>query len=356
MPRLVHRLPKYSLHKASGQARVRYADKVTYLGKHGSQESHEAYAEFIASLPRPGAQPKLAPPVPGMAPLVGEIVARYQDHADRYYARDGVPTSEPMVIRSALQPLIDRFRALPVTDLGPKKLKGVREDMIGLGWTRYTINRAVSIVKRCFTWAASEELIPAEVAGALKTVVGLQKNRTAAREKPPIGPVADEHVQAILAHVSTLVGDTVRLMRLTGMRPGEVLAMTADEIDWTDQSCWVYRPGRHKTQHHDKSRTVMIGAQGQEIILRRLMKTARGDRIFPMACDSLRQAVHRGCRRAGVPLWGPNQLRHSFATEVRAKHGLEAAQVLLGHSKADITQTYALRDTAKAADVVRKIG
>jgi hypothetical protein len=74
MPRLVHRLPKYSLHKASRQARVRYAGKVTYLSKHGSQESHEAYAEFIASLPKPGAQPKLAPMVPGVTPLVGEIV------------------------------------------------------------------------------------------------------------------------------------------------------------------------------------------------------------------------------------------------------------------------------------------
>lgn len=36
--------------------------------------------------------------------------------------------------------------------------------------------------------------------------------------------------------------------------------------------------------------------------------------------------------------WHPNQLRHSFATRVRRAHGLEAAQVLLGHSRADVTQ------------------
>ena len=34
--------------------------------------------------------------------------------------------------------------------------------------------------------------------------------------------------------------------------------------------------------------------------------------------------------------WHPNQLRHSFATAVRKQHGLEAAQVLLGHSRADV--------------------
>jgi site-specific recombinase XerC len=54
--------------------------------------------------------------------------------------------------------------------------------------------------------------------------------------------------------------------------------------------------------------------------------------------------------------WHPNQIRHTVGTEVRSKHGLEAAQVFLGHSRADVTQTYAERDLAKAADVARKIG
>ncbi len=54
--------------------------------------------------------------------------------------------------------------------------------------------------------------------------------------------------------------------------------------------------------------------------------------------------------------WHPNQLRHSFATHVRKHHGLEAAQVLLGHSRADVTQIYAEKNEALAASVVSKIG
>ena len=54
--------------------------------------------------------------------------------------------------------------------------------------------------------------------------------------------------------------------------------------------------------------------------------------------------------------WSPNQLRHSAATEIRKQFGLEAAQVALGHSKADITQVYAERDFDKAAEVMAKIG
>jgi integrase len=54
--------------------------------------------------------------------------------------------------------------------------------------------------------------------------------------------------------------------------------------------------------------------------------------------------------------WHPNQLRHSFATRVRKEHGLEAAQVLLGHARADVTQLYAERNEALAVEVVAQIG
>jgi integrase len=66
------------------------------------------------------------------------------------------------------------------------------------------------------------------------------------------------------------------------------------------------------------------------------------------------QAELKAWRRANR--WHPNQLRHSFATRVRKQHGLEAAQVLLGHSRADVTQIYAERDEALAATVAARIG
>ncbi len=54
--------------------------------------------------------------------------------------------------------------------------------------------------------------------------------------------------------------------------------------------------------------------------------------------------------------WSPNQLRHTAATEIRRRFGLEAAQVILGHASADITQVYAERDLAKAEAVMREVG
>jgi integrase len=57
-----------------------------------------------------------------------------------------------------------------------------------------------------------------------------------------------------------------------------------------------------------------------------------------------------------VPAWAPSQLRHSHGTSVRRRYGLEAAQVVLGHSRADVTQVYAERDPTLALKIAAEIG
>ena len=49
-------------------------------------------------------------------------------------------------------------------------------------------------------------------------------------------------------------------------------------------------------------------------------------------------------------------VKHAAATAVRRQFGLEAAQCVLGHSKAAVTEVYAERDLAKAVEVARAIG
>ncbi len=54
--------------------------------------------------------------------------------------------------------------------------------------------------------------------------------------------------------------------------------------------------------------------------------------------------------------WHPNQLRHTAATDIRAEFGIEAAQVLLGHSSANMTEIYAERDLMKAKAAMQEVG
>jgi integrase len=95
------------------------------------------------------------------------------------------------------------------------------------------------------------------------------------------------------------------------------------------------------------------------------------DKAFPLPAPLARQAdeTHKEWQARLTPeqmaelaawrkehRWHPNQLRHSHATEVRRQFGLEAAQVALGHSQAQITQLYAERDLTLASKVAGAMG
>lgn len=67
-------------------------------------------------------------------------------------------------------------------------------------------------------------------------------------------------------------------------------------------------------------------------------------------------AIAKACKKAGVPVWGPNRLRHTAATEIRKRFGLEAAQAVLGHATMTITEVYAEKNVALAVQVAAAIG
>lgn len=276
-------------------------------------------------------------------------------------------------------------------------LRAVREQFVAAGWCRKSVNQQAERVRRVFKWAASEELVPAAVSHALTTVGGLQRGRTPAPESPPVGPVDDAVVEAVLPGLNRHVRGLVEFQRLTGCRPGEACSVRRSDLD-TAGAIWVYRPDRHKGSWRGKSRVIAVGPKAQALLQgfftpdldaylfspRRAVGEVRAERAAnrktprypshmrrnaakrkaePARAPSARYttrsysvAVARACGKAGAEHWHPNQLRHTFATRVRKGYGLEAAQVLLGHSKADVTQVYAERNEALAADVALKIG
>jgi integrase len=287
---------------------------------------------------------------------IAELIERYWGHAKTYYRRDGEPTGEHEVIRFALRPLLKMFAEILAAEFRPRHLKAVRAEMIRMDWSRRYINDSIRRVRRMFVWGAEEELIPPEVASGLAMVKGLREDRSEARDKPRVQAVPDERVRATVSRVSPLAADIIRVMRLSGMRPGEAVRMTVEEIDRADPDCWRYRPTRHKTRHRGKTRTVFIGPKCQEILTPWIVKAGSG-RVFPMTASGLRTAIIRGCRRAGIkPHWTPNMLRHAAATEIRRTFGLEASQVILGHSRADTTEIYAEVNIDRGREIALKIG
>ena len=159
-----------------------------------------------------------------------------------------------------------------------------------------------------------------------------------------------------MPYVSEVVADVIRVMRLSGMRPGEACAMMVEQIDRTDPECWRYVPGAGtKTQHRGKPRVIFLGPKCQQILTRRIFATAPAE-SFPISRSSVRTAIIRGCRRASVPNWSPNQLRHAAATEIRAKYGIEGAQVILGNAQVTTSQIYAEVNVERGREIAKLVG
>ena len=111
---------------------------------------------------------------------------------------------------------------------------------------------------------------------------------------------------------------------------------------------------RHAAQRADrKTKLYPSHVKRQEAKRKANPKRAKRDRYVPSA---FRLAVKRLCKKAKVPTWTPNRLRHNAATRFRKKYGIETARILMGHRKLRTTEIYAEVDWAKAQTAVKEIG
>jgi integrase len=420
-------VPSYRLHRQSGQAIVTLSNRQTgqrrdyLLGNFGSPESRAEYARLL--MERQSSEGRLPAKAGDGIPsdlTMNELMLAFVRHAEKYYVKAGQPTSEQETIRHALRFLSPYGNSI-ARKFGPLALRAVRDAMIAHkvtcktkvsdadgnvkeiakvlreGLSRGTINRQVARIKLMFKWAVGQELVPAETYQRLACVEGLRRGKSGARERPKVRPVTDDMVITTLPHLPTVVADMVRLQRLTGARPGEIVQLRATDIDRSGD-VWEFRPERHKTEHHDRDRVIFFGPQAQLIINRYLgldlsgplfrpnqseaarnaerrkerktpmwpshlqiqeqKKKRRSRRVLHEAYDvsSYRRAITRACAKAGVPTWTPHRLRHAAATEIRRQFGLEAAQAVLGHAALGVTQVYAEKDMEAAKRIMATIG
>jgi integrase len=134
------------------------------------------------------------------------------------------------------------------------------EKVVREGIARKTINKQISRIKGMFKWCVAEELVPPSVHQALSCVTGFRKGESGVRETAPIRPVPESVINSTLPHLPAVIADMVRLQRLTGARPGEIVQLRAVDIDRSGV-VWEFRPERHKTEHHDRDRVIFFGPQ-----------------------------------------------------------------------------------------------
>lgn len=358
------RIPSYRHHKPSGQAVVTLGGRDVYLGKHDTKRSREAYERVVLAYQAHGT---IERPTTSLPLSIASLVARYWQHieAQGLYTKNGKPTSERSCITVAFRPLIKLYGTTRADAFGPKDLRTVRDALcqplpppvdgetrrrVHTGpIARKSVNKHVHRLRRLFRWAASEELVPASVWHGLRALDPLKRGAARTREPAPIGPAPIRDVVAVLRIAPTDIGAMIRLQYTTGARPGEIVTLRMTDIDRTGR-IWLFRPSSHKVEHHGIDRVIPLGTKAQRL-LARFMRLDPAAWLFPgrkthLTENAYCKIIGRLCEEAGVPAWTPGQLRHNAATWIRKRHGLEVAQIILGHTNMRTTEIYAEKNLA----------
>jgi integrase len=382
-----HYIPRPTRHR-SGQAVVRLNGRDFYLGKFGTPVAKGEYERLIAEWLANGRR------TPQDEITVNDLILGFLDHAAGYYKNVGDRSGELGGIKDALKIVKRLYGRTRADEFGPKALKIVRDEMVKAGWCRKYVNHQIDRVRRMFRWATEEEFVPGTIYHALKAVKGIRKGTPGIRESARVKPVGSKAIKAVLPIVPPVIAAMIRFQYHTGCRPEEVCRLRRSQIRRRGK-VWVHVPPEHKTEHHDIERRIYIGPRAQRVLRPWLdvppeafifspaqaevhrnaerrknrqspmtpsqaRRRPRQDRRRPpgdsYTTASYRRAIHRACKEAKIDRWSPNQLRHSAATRIRKKHGIEVARIILGHTTLVTTQLYAEADLTKARDVMSKFG
>ena len=366
--------------------------KDIYLGKAGTAKAKREYERVIGEWLAAGRQVENNPQFVEVA----EVCVDYTKKAGKYYRKNGVNTNEYRIAKNIMKDLRAMYGRTLAAEFGPIAFKAFRQTLIERGLKRSTINHYLQHVISAFRFAVENEKLPETVYRSLNAVERLRKGRCEAPESQRVKPADAKIVSKTIMHLPPVIADMVRLQLVTAMRPAEVCDIRPKDVDRSGE-VWIYTPASHKTEHHDRERIIPIGKEGQRILAPYLLREETAfcfspaesmtrvrdirtqQRVTAKSCGNrvgtnrkrkpkrkpggqynsraYGRRIREVCKKHGIPTWAPNQLRKLRATEIRAIGGLEAAQVILGHSSKAVTeQYYADPNTQAAIEVARKIG
>lgn len=335
---------------------------------------------------------------------------QFETWAKAYYvAADGTPTGEATNMADATDILREMFGDDPAETFGVVKLGRVQAQLVVDDLAVNTINARVRKIGFFFRWLASKELVPSSLPESLRTLLPVKAGRAidvgggvmmVPRSTAPVQGVPAATIAATKMKLPDVVADMIDFQLLTSCRPQDVCNLTLAQLD-RGGKVWLYYPEKHKKAHLGLTRVVCIGPKAQAILQRYLSRDINTPVFSPR--EAMRQrldarieayeppdptadyrrtpsykarraqgtlaqygtkwkpqayglAIRNAAEEADVPHWSPNQLRHTAGTQIRREHGLEGAQVMLGHAHMSVTEIYAEKNLALAIEIAEKVG
>jgi len=385
-------IPQILHHKQKNLAYIIIKGKKYYLGKYGSKEAEtkrlRVWADHLSgSLPEEEREREIVKNA-----NIQILVSRFLLDAKTLYQKNDRPTSTLRAYIDSAKLIAKKYGVMPVNKFGPVRLKKIRQKLIDSGkLCRNTINARIGDIVRIFRWGVENELVEPKTWHQLQAIKNLRAGHPGTFDHPQVKQALIEDVLKTIESAHPVLGDMIMVQLLGGMRPQEVRLLRFCDIDTTDD-IWIYFPHEHKTEHHDKTRAIPLIPEAQNIlnkyqnndaneyifspkkalkIISKIKREKRKSKVQPSqrgrrkgrkarkpikdhyTRDSYLHAVKRAAARAGVPIWSPNQLRHTRATDVDSSQGIAAAQALLGHSSPEITKVYLDPDVKKKEQIER---
>jgi integrase len=206
-----------------------------------------------------------------------------------------------------------------------------------------TVNFVLTTLSGIFTLAVKHK--------AVRENPCRQVKRLAVEELPVrrLEPGEEEALLEAAASVTAYIGPMIRLALWTGMRQGELIALTLSSVDFGRNRLYVSNPKWRRDPR--KTEGNPMGGEVREL-LEELCREA-GEYLFTTG-DGLRltrsqvdRAFRRACRLAGVTGFRFHDLRHEYGSRLGdADVNLKKIARLMGHSTTKMTERYVHPDEA----------
>jgi len=345
---------------------------------------------------------------------VGQLLEKYETYyrQNAPEVRHGLEHPDLRLIKR-VRHFLKPYSEWSVDSLGPDELNEVKNQLLKHKYTKgkkekhYTrrgINDTLKWIIKILKWGVGRNIVKNEtLIGIENELKMLRIGERGAKDNIKRERITEEEFNRVLGVVTSVIGDMLRLVWHTGMRPYEICEMRPYDILRDDSECWLYVPGRnhtpigkHKTMRYGKVKVIPLAGECIDILSKRIddfdsmeyiftpqesisefLKSKHKSRKTPISCgnkpgsnrkenpkkkpkdqytnNSFAQACKRGCKRAGVEEFVPYDLRRTVATKTRASLGKEAAQTLLGHAEQSTTDIYLLEEVQEAMKVAKAL-
>ena len=244
-------------------------------------------------------------------------------------------SNKEIALRKYLIPFFGNSKLNKIDTLKTEEFKAKMTS--GSDLSNKTINNVLTIFAKCLNSAKDWEM--------LDKVPKIQKLKVAPHR---IDFLTEEESELLLQHSPGIWNNVFLVALKTGMRRGELLALSWEDINWEKKLISVSKSMHNRIITSTKSnriRHIPMTSDIYEALLKR--KRSKG---FVFADDNknhfsmrrLNDSLDQICKNAKLRKITPHILRHTFASHLAMKGApIQAIQKLLGHSDIQTTMIYA---------------